>query len=1011
MMNVERSPNDDARVAYPRALVNSTDDNTETRLPEGNDGRGSDAAMSDLIAAHDWSGHALGDAANWPTSLQTALRIMLGSRYAMWLGWGPELTFFYNDAYARMTLGVKHPWALGRPAHEVWSEIWSDIGPRAEHVLRTGQATWDERLLLFLNRRGFLEETYHTFSYSPVPDDAGGVGGLLCVVSEDTERTIAERRLRILRELAADTTPDANGAEQACQAAAAVLGANPLDVPFALIYLIDADARVARLAGAAGLTPGTTAAPHMIELTSAGNHGSESPQSWPLPAVMASGKSEIVGNLVARFGPLLPGPYTEPPHTAAVLPMKHSGEERLAGFLVAGVSPRRPFDDDYLSFLDHIAAQLATAVNDICAYEREIQRLSRELQRRLDEFGALLQVIPVGIAVADDPSCKHVWSNPTLTSMFQAPAGSNVSLSTATDERPGYKTFANGEELPPHELPLQKAIATGQEVCGSKHDVLLPDGTWMSVLNYAVPLYDEAGKVRGGLYVGVDVTEHEWMQKALRRAEERWRTMAETLPNLLWTSLPDGKCDWLSSQWGKYTGISEKELLGLRWLETVIHPDDRQRTLDGWNAACADRGEYDLEHRIRRYGGAYRWFKTRGVPIRDESGKIVYWFGSCTDIEDGKRAEQTLREADRRKDEFLAMLSHELRNPLAPVRCAAQTVWLLCGQDANLMRAAGMIERQVDHMVRLVDDLLDVSRITRGKITLHKERLDLVTVIAGAVEASRPWLDARKQELAVSLPHGPVEVEADSTRLAQVVSNLLNNAAKYTPERGHVWLSVEAAANEAIIRVRDDGGGMSADLLPKVFDLFVQGNRSLARSEGGLGIGLTLVRTLVEMHGGTITAASDGPGRGSEFVVRLPRLVEPPAAHVRLAGGNAAKATQSSRRVLVVDDNVDAADSMALLLRVQGHEVRTAYDGPTAVEAAIAFRPQVVLLDIGLPRMDGYEVARRLREQFPENGLALVAVTGYGQDEDRRRTSDAGFDAHLVKPADFAALSNLLEGL
>src|SRR5579872_7315726 len=329
-----------------------------------------DGEMSRRMRMHDWSATPLGPMETWPQSLKIAVCILLSSRYAMWLGWGPDFTFFYNDAYARMTLGAKHPWALGRSAREVWAEIWSDIGPRADSVVRTGKATWDERLLLFLERRGFPEETYHTFSYSPVPDDHGGVGGMLCVVTEDTERTIGERRLKTLRELAARTTEEARSAEEACQTAVRILAGNPHDLPFILLYLIDADAHMACLAGVTGLPPGSPAAQSAVDLTAA-----EAPKSgWPLRAVLETGRAEIVTEIGQWLGPPQVGVYPEPPHTAAVLPLRKSGQDRLAGFVVAGVSPRRPFDDDYRGFVDLLAGQVAAAVDNARAYEEERKR-------------------------------------------------------------------------------------------------------------------------------------------------------------------------------------------------------------------------------------------------------------------------------------------------------------------------------------------------------------------------------------------------------------------------------------------------------------------------------------------------------------------------------------------------------------------------------------------------------------------------------------------------------------
>jgi signal transduction histidine kinase/CheY-like chemotaxis protein len=371
-----------------------------------------------------------------------------------------------------------------------------------------------------------------------------------------------------------------------------------------------------------------------------------------------------------------------------------------------------------------------------------------------------------------------------------------------------------------------------------------------------------------------------------------------------------------------------------------------------------------------------------------------------------------LGEADRRKDEFLAMLAHELRNPLAPIRNAVEVMKVLAPADAHLRQAREMIERQVKHLARLVDDLLDVSRFTTGKIKLHRAAVELATVIARAVETSRPLIDARGHKLEIALPLEPIRVEADTTRLAQVVGNLLNNAAKYTEKGGHIRLTVEPERSGAVVRVRDNGMGIAADLLPQVFDLFTQGDRSLARSEGGLGIGLTLVKSLVEMHGGRVEAHSAGANRGSEFVVWLPTVAASSALSAVGGESDLVKPQFSrSRRVLVVDDNADAAESLAMLLKAEGHEVSTAHDGLAALEAAEATRPEAVLLDIGLPRMDGYEVARRLREQGWLPRALLVAVTGYGQEEDRRRVAEAGFDAYLVKPADPAAVQKLLAGL
>jgi len=371
---------------------------------------------------------------------------------------------------------------------------------------------------------------------------------------------------------------------------------------------------------------------------------------------------------------------------------------------------------------------------------------------------------------------------------------------------------------------------------------------------------------------------------------------------------------------------------------------------------------------------------------------------------------EALRESDRRKNEFLATLAHELRNPLAPLRNAVGVLQLHLSTDPTVMQIRDIFDRQVQQMARLLDDLHDVSRIAQGKVVLQKQRVNLATVVAQALQMSEPLLKARQLHFEVSLPARQLWLEADTVRLAQIIVNLINNAAKYTERGGRVWLTAETEGKEAVIHVRDTGAGIAAELLPHIFELFTQAEWPEDRSQGGLGIGLALVRKLVELHGGAITASSPGRGQGSEFVVRLPALpgstAEGPGQPRREEKSHPSTALR--RRILVVDDNVDAAESLALLLQLKGHEVQVAHDGPTALKTAVQFRPEAVLLDIGLPRMDGYQVAQQIREQSWGSNVLVVALTGYGQDEDRQRSAAAGFNAHLIKPVGLEVLSQLL---
>jgi PAS domain S-box-containing protein len=444
----------------------------------------------------------------------------------------------------------------------------------------------------------------------------------------------------------------------------------------------------------------------------------------------------------------------------------------------------------------------------------------------------------------------------------------------------------------------------------------------------------------------------------------------------------------------------------------LIDEEDLRHANEAIEKCRRGQEDYDVEYRVRPLGrNETRWIRSLGRTRFNEAGEAASMHGLSLDITERRQVEEALKEADRRKDEFLAMLAHELRNPLAPIRNAAQVLKLIGPADANQQRAREIIERQTQHLTRLVDDLLDVSRITQGKITLAHDPLDLATIIYSAVETNRPLIGARRHQLTISVPPHPLQVEGDQTRLVQVVSNLLHNAAKYTSEGGHIWLEATTADHEAIISVRDNGMGIPADLLPHVFDLFTQADRSLDRSQGGLGIGLTLVRQLVELHGGSVAARSEGPGRGSQFIIRLPLAVtrsDDRSEESRLAN---APSVSRTLKVLVVEDNLDSAEMLAFMLTLRGHEVHVAHSGAEALEAARAFAPQAVLCDIGLPGMNGYEVAMRLRERGEPKPMALIALTGYGQEEDRRRAKEAGFDYHLTKPVEPETLAELLDAV
>ncbi len=451
-------------------------------------------------------------------------------------------------------------------------------------------------------------------------------------------------------------------------------------------------------------------------------------------------------------------------------------------------------------------------------------------------------------------------------------------------------------------------------------------------------------------------------------------------------------------------GYKEEEILGHNFCQ-IFTPHDIDKEQPQFELAEArEKGRAEDERWHLRKDGSRLWASGVVTPLWDANGTLRGFVKVLRDISERKRNEDRMAEENQRKDEFLAMLSHELRNPLAAISNAVQLLKL--DPDESGPQSTGIIERQVASLVQLVDDLIDVSRMRTGKIQLRIERVPLNDIVSRAVEAVRHVIEERRHELAVSVPSEAIWVDADPNRLQQVFCNLLNNAAKYTDPGGKIELKVERLGNDAFIRVNDNGTGIVADMLPRIFDLFIQADRSLDRSQGGLGIGLTLVKRLVEIHGGTVEARSEGVGRGSEFTVRL--SVVPELASIDRPIASEAVPSNNGLRLLLAEDNQDTAETMAILLRKLGHEVEVVYDGSAALRAIQTFRPNVLLVDIGLPVINGYQVAERVRQQSELNHIRLIALTGYGQQEDCDRSCAAGFDHHLVKPIDLVKLQELL---
>ena len=1214
-----------------------------------------------LMRAKDWSSTALGPPQRWPRSLRTTVRILLTSRFSMWMGWGSELNFFYNDAY-RPTLGIKHPAALGMPASEVWGEIWPELHTRIDAVLHQGEATWDEALLLFLERNGYSEESYHTFSYSPLPDDDGRIGGMLCVVTEETERIIGERRLALLREIAT-ALAGTNTEAQVFDAVNRCLGAGTRDIPFSLTYLFEENGAAARLASRSGFSADHPAAAALVAEGAAG--------PWPLFEVLA-GAEGLPVELVAGDWPR--GPWTSPPKRALVIPIARQGQVRPAGAFIAGLNPYRPFDASCLDFLRLFVGQIAAGLANAGAYEQERRRAEAlaDLDREKTAFFSnvshefrtplTLMLGPVAEMVAESPqgSPQHeqltlIHRNglrllklvntmlefsrieagrvkasyePTdlaeltadLASVFRSatdkaglrftvdcpPLGQQVYVDRDMWEKIVFNLVSNafkftlageisvslrgegdrvrllvrdtGSGVPAHELQhlferfhrVEGArgrthegtgigLALVQELVklhggaievesqvdrGTAFAVTLPFGSAhlpperlraagpIATSRNASAFVEEALRWLPGEAVetesapadersrvlladdNADMREYirrllgaRWRVTAVSNGREAMKAAARSRPDLVITdvmmpvldgfgllrelragestrdvpvlmlsarageearaeAIEAGAAEYLVKPFAarellarvesvllqsRIRSIEEAqarrleevfsqapvaiailrgplhvfELANLPYLELVGGRELVGKAIRDAIPELEGQGVYEILDTVYSTGQPFRADAFKAMLVRGgvkqecffdlvyqpmfHEGRVEGIAVVAFEVTDLAQARQQAELANRAKDEFLAMLGHELRNPLAPILTALQLMRLR-GEPGG-ERERGVIERQVKHLVTMVDDLLDVSRVTRGKLELRKVPIELAEIVAQAIETASPLLEQHRHALSVEVPQHGLVVDADPARLAQVVANLLTNAAKYTPNGGSVQVQAQAIHDQVMLKVRDSGIGIEPEMLSRIFEPFTQARQALDRSQGGLGLGLAIVRSLVSLHGGTVAAQSGGRERGTEFTVCLPRGRGTIPPRPTLKPAPARRAPDGAQRILVVDDNPDAAEMLSEMLGTDRYLVRLAHDGPTALAVASEFQPDIAILDIGLPVMDGFELASRFAQHPQLRRTRLIAVTGYGQPQDQARSAAAGFAAHFVKPVDIDELLATIGGI
>ena len=813
-------------------------------------GLGGESEVRRLLRETDWGLSPLGPPEDWPPELATAFSMAGSSAFPMFIAWGADLRFLYNDAYIPI-LGDKHPAAFGAPFQQVWGEIWPDLVPIVDRAL-SNKSAYFEDLPLTMERKGFREQTWFTFSYSPLHDGHGRVAGLYCTCIETTTRVQAERRAAFELTVADALRPQASS-DDAIRSGCTLLG-QELGMARVLYGEVD-DALDTFFV----------------------------PRDWS-----RGGLPGVAGNTfsIDAFGPEL-------------------GRAGRAGEIVA---------------LADVRTDPRTAARHGAYVALGVQAC---LMVPLVKEGRLLAFLGLGLDL------PHAWTE------------AEIALARGTAER-----------------------------------------IWSAV---------DLARVQG----------------TLRDERDRSRTILDTIAEGFMLLDRDWTVVQMNPAGLRIAHLDASAIIGHNhwdvWPEAIDSEAGRM-----YRRVMRDRAPGIAEYRQRLPDGIEIWCEVRAYPTAD--GGLVSFF---RDITERKAAEDKLRSADRRKDEFLAMLAHELRNPLAPIRAASDLLRIGRLDEARVRQSSAIIGRQVRHMTSLVDDLLDVSRVTRGLVTLARAPVSAGAIVDEAVEQVRPMFEARRQRLGEHLDAPDAQVLGDKARLVQVLANLLNNAAKYTPEerRVDVAAAVDAARGRLLLTVRDEGIGMEPELTGHVFDLFTQAQRSVDRAQGGLGLGLALVKNLVELHGGTVACTSPGLGRGSTFEVALP-LLAPEPGQLASGGARAAEATTEGGRrplrVLVVDDNVDAAATLGMLLEACGYVVEVEHDSHRALERARQQRPDVALLDIGLPEMDGNELARRLRADPQTGAIALVAVTGYGQEQDRRAAFEAGFDHHLVKPVDMDELERLL---
>jgi PAS domain S-box-containing protein len=955
-----------------------------------------------LLRSTDWSRTPLGPMERWPKSLCIAVGICLNSRFPMFVWWGPELINLYNDAYIPV-LGKRHPEAFGRPARAIWTEIWPVVGPQAEAVMRRGESTWNERVLLVMERHGYTENTWFTWSYSPIPDDRGGIGGVFCACTEDTPRVLVEReRNRLLEEVEVERRRLIEVFAQSPGFLAALRGPD---------HVFDfVNDRYYQLIGRR----------HIVGM----------PVREAIPEVSGQGYLEILDRVYQSGEPFVGT-------NMRVMFRRHAGRPLEEAYLDFVYQPVRAPDGSVAGILAHGVDVTESRRNELrhrflLALDDAVRPLTAPAEitatcARL--LGDHLQADRCAYAdVEDDQDTFNLTGDynrdvPSIVGRYRfADFGAQV-LALMRENKPYVVADVERHEPPIGELTCYRQTMIRAAICVPLHK----GGRLIAAMavHQKTPRSwrsDEVDLVRTVASRCWESIERARVERTLRDSESRFRQLADAMPQIVFAARPDGHVDYFNRQWYEYTGLPEGEVGYESWRQAHTE-EGLRRTEERWHEALTTGRPYEIEYPLRRRDGVYRWHLGRALPIRDERGEIVHWFGTNTDIHERKQFEQSLQDASRdaerasrMKDEFLATLSHELRTPLNAILGWAMIMRRTEGVPAELARGVEVIERNARAQGKIIDDLLDMSAIISGKINLDFQRIGLSQVVIAAAETCRIAAAAKgiRVETHVDPAVGEASVRGDSHRLQQVFNNLLSNAIKFTGVSGSIRVSLGRTGRNFTVRVSDTGQGIEARFLPFIFDRFRQADASTTRRHSGLGLGLSIVKQLVELHGGSVRAESAGVGQGAAFEVTLP-----PAASRELTDaidaqplGTAAVAGDAEAgeirglNVLVVDDDPDARDLMKRLLEERNASVTTADSASEATRLMEGRSFDVLVSDIGMPGEDGYAMMRRLRRRGPRRGgnIPAIALSAYARAEDRVQSIRAGFQIHLAKPIEPAEL-------